>query len=93
MAPVLPLPGLPAGASGRDYLVAAQQAIKGGDLGKAQAALERAETRILNGEQLNKGRRDHPAVVGIERALRDLGNHDRTKALRTVNGLLTDRTR
>jgi len=48
VAPELPLPGLPPGATPRDYLVAAQQAVRAGSTGRAQAALERAETRMLN---------------------------------------------
>lgn len=92
IAPELPLPGLPPGATPRDYLVAAQQAVREGRSGRAQAALERAETRLLNQASL-AGKPAHPAarvgVSEIEQALDQLGKGNTEAALQTINGLLT----
>ena len=91
IAPELPLPGLPPGATPRDYLVAAQQAVREGRGGRAQAALERAETRLLNQASL-AGEPERPAshagISEIEHALDQLGSGDTEAALRTINGLL-----
>lgn len=91
IAPELPLPGLPPGATPRDYLVVAQQAVREGRGGRAQAALERAETRLLNQASL-AGEPEHPAshagISEIERALDQLGSGDTKAALQTINDLL-----
>ena len=84
VAPTLPLPDLPRGATGRDYLVAAQQSLRAGSLGKAQACLERAEVRILNGAH-HVHRQD---VARVQHALDQLGADNRHGALRTVDHLL-----
>ena len=90
VAPELPLPDLPRGATGRDYLVAAQQSIRAGSLGKAQACLERAEVRFLNVTSRAGPRRTHrQEVAGVERALDQLGADDRQGALKTVDHLLS----
>lgn len=92
IAPELPLPGLPEGARPRDYLVAAQQAIRSGATGKAQAALERAETRMLNEAELGRkpGRpARHPGVMEIERALDYLGRRNDKAATAVIDQLLT----
>jgi len=92
VAPELPLPGLPPGATPRDYLVAAQQAVHAGSTGRAQAALERAETRMLNEASLARDPAhpaSHPGVVEVEHALDQLGNGDTEGVLRTIDGLLT----
>lgn len=90
IAPALPLPGLAPDARPRDYLVAAQQALRAGDTGRAQAALERAETRMLNRDSANgtytPGR--HPGVAEIEAALDQLGRQDTPAALAIVERLL-----
>lgn len=94
IAPELPLPGLPAGARPRDYLVAAQQAIRAGQSGRAQAALERAETRLLNEAELTDkpGKpAKHPGVVEIERALDQLGRRNDKAAIQIVDRLLVQR--
>jgi hypothetical protein len=83
VAPELPLPGLPRGATGRDYLVAAQQSIRAGHLGKAQACLERAEVRFLNVTSPKQ------EVGDVQRALNQLGAENRHGALRTVDRLLS----
>lgn len=93
-APEPPLPELPPGATARDYLVAAQQAIRAGEAGKAQAALERAETRLLNRASLAAGPSRplrHPGVTEIEQALDQLEADDRDGALATVERLLAQR--
>lgn len=87
----LPLPGLPAGATSRDYLVAAQQAIRNSQIGKAQAALERAETRLLNQASLEDRPTkvgSHPAVIAIEQALDHLANRNSMAAEAIINRLL-----
>lgn len=94
IAPELPLPGLPPGATPRDYLVAAQQAVREGRTGGAQAALERAETRMLNQASLTRGPAhpaSHPGVAEVEHALDQLGDGDTEGVLRTIDGLLTQR--
>ena len=94
IAPELPLPGLPAGATPRDYLVAAQQAVRAGSAGRAQAALERAETRMLNEASLTRDPArpaSHPGIAEVEHALDQLGNGDTEGVLRTIDGLLTQR--
>lgn len=83
---------LPPGATARDYLVVAQQAIRVGAAGEAQAALERAETRLLNRASLAAGASrplHHPGVVEIEQALNQLDVDDRDGALATVQRLIT----
>ena len=92
VAPELPLPGLPPGATPRDYLVAAQQAVRAGSTGRAQAALERAETRMLNEASLTRDPAhpaSHPGIAEVEHALDQLGNGDTEGVLRTIDGLLT----
>lgn len=92
IAPALPLPGLPPGATPRDYLVAAQQAVRQGENGRAQSALEHAETRLLNRASLagTTGRSaSHPGVAEIEHALDQLGAGDTNGVLQTIDGLLS----
>jgi len=92
VAPELPLAGLPPGATPRDYLVAAQQAVRAGSTGRAQAALERAETRMLNKASLARDPAhpaSHPGIAEVEHALDQLGNGDTEGVLRTIDGLLT----
>lgn len=94
VAPELPLPGLPPGATARDYLVAAQQAVRDGSAGRAQAALERAETRMLNEASLTRDPAhpaSHPGIAEVEHALDQLGNRNTEGVLRTIDGLLTKR--
>jgi len=90
-SPALPLPGLPADATARDYLVAARQAIQAGNAAEAQASLERAETRLLNRASLAAGPNRplrHPGVTEIEQILDQLGANDSPSALATVDRLL-----
>ena len=90
VAPELPLPDLPQGATGRDYLVAAQQSIRAGHLGQAQACLERAETRFLNVTHRVRPTRMHrQEVADVEHALDQLGADDHHGALKTVDHLLS----
>jgi len=90
-SPALPLPGLPAGAMARDYLVAARQAIRAGNAGEAQASLEGAETRLLNRASLAAGPNRplrHPGVTEIEQILDQLGANDSAGALAAIDRLL-----
>jgi hypothetical protein len=90
IAPELPLPDLPPGATGRDYLVVAQQSIRAGLLGKAQACLERAEVHFLNAtSRTSSTRMRQQEVSDVERALDQLGADDRHGALKTVDHLLS----
>ena len=90
IAPKLPLPGLPSGATGRDYLVAAQQSIRAGRLGKAQACLERAEVRLLNAtDRVAPSHAHRQDIADVQRALDQLGADNRHGALRTVDHLLS----
>ena len=94
IAPELPFPGLPPGATPRDYLVAAQQAVREGSTGLAQAALERAETRMLNEASLARSLArpaSHPGITEVEHALDQLGTGDTEGVLRTIDGLLARR--
>ncbi len=94
IAPELPLPGLPKGATARDYLVAAQQAIRDRSTSRAQAALDRAEIRMLNKASLARSLvhpASHPDIAEVEHALDQLGNGDAEGVLRTIDGLLTQR--
>ncbi len=89
-SPALPTPGLPPNASSRDYLVAAQQAIRGDNPGLARAALGRAEVRLLNrlsdaGKVPPLGK--HPGVSEIEQVLSLLQN-DKQAALNALDALL-----
>ncbi len=91
-SPALPLPGLPVDATAQDYLVAARQAIQGGNAGEAQASLERAETRLLNRASLAAGPNRplrHPGVTEIEQALDQLDGNDSAGALATIDRLLS----
>jgi len=90
-SPAVPLPGLSADATARDYLVAARQAVQAGNAGEAQASLERAETRLLNRASLAAGPNRplrHPGVTEIEQALDQLDANDTAGALATIDGLL-----
>ncbi len=92
IAPDLPLSGLPPGAMPRDYLVVAQQAIREGRSGRAQSALEHAETRLLNQASLTHSLArpaSHPGVAEIEQALDQLGDRNTDGALRIIEGLLS----
>lgn len=91
IAPELPLPELSYDATPRDYLVAAQQAVRNGMTSRAQAALERAETRMLNQASLTRDLArlaSHPGITQIERALDQLGNGDTEGVLGTIERLL-----
>lgn len=88
----LPNSGLPAGATARDYLVAAHQALRAGEVGRAQAALERAETRLLNRNSLavaSTGEARRNGILQIDEALDQLTGDDIAGALDRVERLLT----
>ena len=105
VAPRLPVPPLPPNAPVRAFLSAAQEAIQAGRTGEAQSALERAEVRLLNrneltgadparpgppGDQPGDQLGDQPGVSAIEAALTALGAGDTAQALRVIDGLLAD---
>lgn len=87
IAPALPSTGLGPNATASDYLRAAQSALASGQTGRAQEALENAETRLLTratplgmAEQPDQ----NPAVSNINSALQSLASHDVQGAMRIV---------
>lgn len=87
----LPLPGLPSGSSPRDYLVAAQQAIKSGRVDLARAALGRAEVRTLNAAHSGAPPtpEEHRRIAAIDHAIALLKRNERSAALKAVDGILS----
>ncbi len=74
-------------ATASDYLRAAQNALAAGQTGRAQEALENAETRLLTRSTPMgmSGQPDqNPAVNNINSALQSLGSHDVQGAMRIV---------
>ena len=87
IAPALPSTDLGPNASASDYLRAAQNALASGQTGRAQEALENAETRLLTRSTPMgmSGQPDqNPAVNNINSALQSLGAHDAQGAMRIV---------
>lgn len=88
VAPTLPSPGLDLDAPARDFLRAARAALADGQTGKAQQALEMAETRSLGGSDtpaLAQQPSSNPRVVVIRDALHALGNGDSARAMRIID--------
>jgi hypothetical protein len=87
IAPNLPSPPIGAGASVRDYLVAARSALLQGRTGETQQALEMAETRALDRSvplfQTNVPS-SNPLIDQIEQALHALSAGDRARAVQTI---------
>jgi hypothetical protein len=84
IAPALPAPNLAEGARPSDALRAAVGALAAGRTGEAQAALEMAETRVLD-RSVPLGQTNDPSAnstVGqISRALQALAANDRASSL------------
>jgi hypothetical protein len=87
IAPNLPSPPIRAGASVREYLVAARSALLQGRTGETQQALEMAETRALDRSvplfQTNVPS-SNPLVDQIEQALHALSAGDRARTAQTI---------
>ena len=91
IAPALPVPPVPSGNPPRAFLFAARVAVQRGHTGEAQEALERAETRLLDGST--------PAAVGaipdrrqavyaVSAARNALATGDRPAALAAIDNAL-----
>jgi hypothetical protein len=91
IAPALPVPPVPSGDPPRSFLFAARDAVEKGHTGEAQEALERAETRLLDGST--------PATVGaipdrrqavyaVSAARNVLATGDRPAALAAIDSAL-----
>ena len=92
-----PLPGPPARSneSPREFLDAARQALEAGRIGKAQEALERAETALLNssGAPVTASPPDiQHAILAIGAARHRLAAHDRQGAIRAIDDALAAAT-
>lgn len=91
IAPRLPDPLVGPGASPRQFLMAARQALATGQTGMAQQALEQAETRQLDRSVAPSRASDPiggPVVTEINQARQALGNGDRDGAIRIIDALL-----
>jgi hypothetical protein len=91
IAPNLPSPQVGPNASPVDYLRAAQGALSAGQTGKAQQALEEAQTRLLDrsvpfGQTNNPS--DNPAVAQITQALHALAAGDRGQCMQLIQSAI-----
>ena len=87
IAPALPPADLPPDATATDYLRAAQSALAAGQTGRAQSALENAETLLLTRSVPlgATGTPDQsPAISHIESALHALAANDTQRAMNLV---------
>ncbi|HTW29610.1 MAG TPA: hypothetical protein VME92_20965 [Acetobacteraceae bacterium] len=77
IAPRLPTPAVGQNADAATFLHAAQQALWHGRTGEAQSALERAETALLNRDEVaGPNPTSDPAIGQINQALQALAHHD-----------------
>ncbi len=83
IAPRLPTPQAGENASPESYVSDAQEALRRNRTGEAQEALERAETRVLELHQADKGR--IPMMDTLEQARQALGRHDIAGARRILD--------
>lgn len=86
-APQLPVAALDDNSTAEQWLVAARSAMALGQTGKAQEAMERAQTRLLDRSvPLFKTNTPstHPAIPLIAQATRALGAGDRAGAMRLL---------
>ncbi len=90
IAPHLPAPSVAAGASPQELLAAAQQAIRQRRTGAAQEALERAETRLLDGSVMagTTGPSGDPMVKQVSDARMALGRGDTAGANQIISAAL-----
>ena len=87
IAPALPPVNLPPNATAADYLRAAQSALAAGQTGRAQSALENAETLLLTRSVplgMTGAPDQSPAVSNIESALHALASNDAQGAMNIV---------
>ena len=87
IAPALPRADLPPNATATDYLSAAESALAAGQTGRAQSALENAETLLLT-RSVPLGATatpdQNPAISNIEAALHALAANDTQGAMSLV---------
>jgi hypothetical protein len=87
IAPALPSAGVGPNATATDYLRAAQGALASNQTGRAQEALENAETLLLT-RSVPMGAvgapAQNPAVRNINAALQSLGSHDLQGAMSLI---------
>jgi hypothetical protein len=87
IAPALPSTDLGPNAGPADYLQAAQSALAANETGRAQEALENAETLLLT-RSVPQGATDQadqrPAVRNVNAALQALGAHDNAQAMNLI---------
>jgi hypothetical protein len=92
IAPTLPAPAIGQNASADAFLVAAQNALKTGQTGKAQEALERAETAMLQ-RSVPPGQADMPDqapdVMQVKAARDALASRDMAGAERAISAAMT----
>jgi hypothetical protein len=88
IAPALPSPDLPPGSPPEAFLRAARAALATGQTGKAQQALEMAETRLLDRStplfQTDNPSRN-PLIKQIGDARRALGSGNRAQAMKLLD--------
>jgi hypothetical protein len=93
IAPRLPSPDLPDGSGPRDYLMAADTALRAHRTGVAQEALERAESRALDGSvvmsQANQPSRN-ALVQTISSARQALASGNQAAALDLIAAAMKD---
>jgi len=91
IGPRLPLPPLPENDSPHAFLQAARSAVKRGQTGEAQEALERAETRLLDRSvSISSAQEpeDRRALLGIGVARQALAAGDRAGTLQAIDDAL-----
>jgi len=91
----LPAPAMPEGAKPSDYLHAALGALTAGRTGEAQAALEMAQTRLLD-RSVPLGQTDspseNPTIGQITQARQALAAHDRATCLNLIQTAIASAT-
>jgi hypothetical protein len=88
IAPRLPDPGVAAGGTPRDFLVAARNALGSNRTGEAQEALERAETRVLSRSVVPSTAENpsqQPLIKTIGDARRALAANDRATVVSLID--------
>jgi hypothetical protein len=90
VAPILPVPAVSLRAPPLSFLEAARRALAGAHTGKAQEALERAETRLLDNtaQPVLAAPSMAPALANTRAARQALAAHDRAGAAREIDAAI-----
>ena len=90
VAPALPIPAVALSVPPLSFLEAARRALEGARTGEAQEALERAETRLLDGttQPVSAAPSMVPALASTRAARQALVVHDRTGAAREIDAAI-----